>query len=366
MTKKLNGEIRLYDFFAGCGGTSLGFKQAGIKQAMALDSDCQAAETYKLNFPHVPVINKKIEDVCFDEVSLHFIKNEIKLFCGCAPCQPFTKQNTNAGISSQKDARRGLLFHFAKIVHKFQPELIFIENVPGIQKVSLDCINPFNHFLNQLENDGYYYDYSVIASQDFGAAQIRKRLILVASKLSEIHIPKPRYGPKTKKPYKTVNDMISFLPPIKHGEEHHNKKQFPNHRASKLSSINLERIRHTNSKGRRNWPERLLPKCYTKTTDGVKHKGHTDCYTRLSWDEPAPGLTTRFISYSNGRFGHPDQDRAISIREAALLQGFPNKFVFTGSMNSMARQIGNAVAVPVAKSFGLHLKKHVTNHFREA
>ena len=112
--------------------------------------------------------------------------------------------------------------------------------------------------------------------------------------------------------------------------------------------------------GRNNWPKDLWPECYTRTNEyGEIHSGHTDCYGRLWWDKPATGLTTRCISYSNGRFGHPEQDRAISVREAARIQGFDDNFEFTGNLNSMARQIGNAVPVDLAYAMGIHFVKHI-------
>ena len=211
----------------------------------------------------------------------------------------------------------------------------------------------------QLKEDEYFLDYGIISAQDYGAPQVRRRLVLVASRMGTISIPVPTHGLDRTKACVTVRDAIADLPPVEQGTEHPDKRRYPNHRAAGLSSLNLERIRHTGVNGRRDWPESLLPKCYTKEINGERYKGHSDCYTRLAWDEPAPGLTTRCISYSNGRFGHPEQDRAITVREAARLQGFPDSFTFTGSLNSMARQIGNAVPVQVAKAFGLHFIKHI-------
>ena len=352
--------IRVYDFFSGCGGTSVGFCQAGIEHALAIDSCPDAIDTFQKNFPGISVINEPIESVNARRIEAHYSnESEVKLFCGCAPCQPFTKQKTNTKKNTSEDNRRGLLAHFSAIVHDCLPELVFVENVPGLQKVSVEDGGPFSLFIEQLKEDGYFVDYGVIAAQDYGAPQVRRRLVLVASRLETISIPLPTHGQNRAKAYVTVREAIADLPSIENGTEHPDKRRYPNHRAARLSSLNLERIRHTGANGRRDWPESLLPKCYTKKKNGERYNGHSDCYTRLDWDEPAPGLTTRCISYSNGRFGHPEQDRAITVREAARLQGFPNSFVFTGSLNSMARQIGNAVPVQVAKTFGRHFTKHV-------
>jgi DNA (cytosine-5)-methyltransferase 1 len=352
--------IRVYDFFSGCGGTSAGFRQSGIRHALAIDSCPDAISTYQKNFRGVPVINDFIETVDVKRIQAHYSKEpEVKLFCGCAPCQPFTKQKTNTKREASKDERRGLLTYFAAIVHACLPELIFVENVPGLQKVALEDGGPFSTFVNDLKSNGYSVAFEVIAAQDYGAAQVRRRLVLIASRLGKIALPEPTHGPNKSKAYLTVRDAIGKFPPVEHGVEHPDKRKYPNHRAAKLSALNLERIRHTGSNGRNDWPARLLPSCYAKKVNGERYEGHSDCYTRLAWDEPAPGLTTRCISYSNGRFGHPEQDRAITVREAARLQGFPNSFAFTGSLSSMARQIGNAVPVPVAKVFGRHFVKHV-------
>lgn len=352
--------IRVYDFFSGCGGTSVGFRQAGIKHALAIDSCQDAISTFKKNFRGVSVINESIESVDAQRIESYYSKeSEVKLFCGCAPCQPFTKQKTNTKKHESEDNRRGLLAYFSAIIHGCLPELVFVENVPGLQKVSVETGGPFSLFIEQLKKDGYFVDYGVIAAQDYGSPQVRRRLVLVASRTGTIAIPAPTHGPNRAKPYVTVRDVIADLPSVGHGTEYPDKRRYPNHRAARLSALNLERIRHTGVNGRRDWPESLLPKCYTKKKNGKRYNGHSDCYTRLAWDESAPGLTTRCISYSNGRFGHPEQDRAITVREAARLQGFPDSFVFTGSLSAMARQIGNAVPVQVARAFGQHFIKHV-------
>ena len=352
--------MRVYDFFSGCGGTSVGFGQAGIRHALAVDSCPDAINTFQKNFPDVTVINEPIESINSQHIEKYYYDDsEIRLFCGCAPCQPFTKQKTNTKAEVSEDKRRGLLSYFTAIVHECMPELVFVENVPGLQRFSLEDGGPFSALVDHLNKDGYSIAADVIAAQDYGAPQVRRRLVLIASRLGEIALPEPTHGPKKTKAYMTVRDAIGNFPPVEQGAEHPDKLSYPNHRAAALSALNLERIKHTGANGRRDWPDRLLPSCYAVKKDGKQYNGHSDCYTRLAWEEPAPGLTTRCISYSNGRFGHPEQDRAITVREAASLQGFPNSFVFTGSLNSMARQIGNAVPVAVAKAFGEHFVKHV-------
>ena len=353
--RKSKPNIRVYDFFSGCGGTSLGFKQAGIKHALAIDSNVDAIRTFQKNFPSIPVINELIETIDSQRIEAYYDnKSEIKLFCGCAPCQPFTKQKTNTNKEASEDNRRGLLAYFSAIVHECLPELVFVENVPGIQKISVEDGGPFSEFVEQLEQDEYNVDYGIIAAKDYGVPQVRRRLVLVASRIGPISILSPTHGPDSLKSHVTVRDAIYNLPSVEQGTEHSNKRKYPNHRAAGLSPLNMKRIRRTGVNGRKDWPESLLPNCYKKKANGNRYNGHSDCYTRLAWDKPAPGLTTRCISYSNGRYGHPEQDRAITVREAARLQGFPDDFVFTGSLNAMARQVGNAVPVQLATSCGKH------------
>lgn len=355
-----NKKIAVYDFFCGCGGSSRGFQKAGMDIAFALDIDQDAKSTFKKNFPSTVFCDKSIKDLSSSDLErvLAQYNDCYKLFCGCAPCQPFTKQNTE---SPTNDDRKNLLTYFGAIVKNNLPDFVFVENVPGLQKVPKDKHGPFPAFKELLTELGYQLSYGVVAAQDYGAPQLRRRFVLLASRHGEISIPEPTHGNDPKIPYKTVYDAIHDLPAIVAGENYESNAIL-NHRAAMLSELNMQRIRASthDGGGRNNWPKELWPECYTrKNEDGSTHSGHTDCYGRLWWHKPATGLTTRCISYSNGRFGHPVQDRALSVREAARLQGFNDAFEFTGNLNSMARQIGNAVPVDLAFAMGKHFIKHV-------
>ena len=227
----------------------------------------------------------------------------------------------------------------------YKPEFVFVENVPGLQRLSGEQ-RVFGRFLAALEELGYKHSHEIVVSQNYGVPQRRRRLVLLASLLGPIEFPSRTHGPGTPHPeYETVRSWIGDLPPIEAGETH---PDIPNHRAAGLAAVNLERIRATPEGGdRRDWPHHLQLQCHLKG-----YEGHTDVYGRMRWDQPATGLTTRCISLSNGRFGHPEQDRAISVREAACLQTFRLDFVFHGSLRSMAQQIGNAVPVRLAECFG--------------
>nr|VFJ88222.1 MAG: DNA (cytosine-5)-methyltransferase 1 [Candidatus Kentron sp. H]VFJ90237.1 MAG: DNA (cytosine-5)-methyltransferase 1 [Candidatus Kentron sp. H]VFJ96592.1 MAG: DNA (cytosine-5)-methyltransferase 1 [Candidatus Kentron sp. H] len=361
--------IEVFDFFCGCGGLSLGLAQAGMKPIFALDKDMDSVSTFDANFSakhDVRTVARAIEKFPPDD-----LRNDVEsarcngsrlLFAACAPCQPFTKQNIRqAGEEEtsprETDSRFPLLEHIRAFISGYKPDYVFVENVPGLLKERPD--GPLGKLEKCLEENGYPTPASeIIAAQDYGVPQRRRRFVMLASRLGEIDLPKPTHGPNREHPYKTVRDAIGDkeqYPPLKAGETH---PEIPNHQAARLSERNLRRLWYTPDEGtRRSWPEYLQLPCYKK-----EYTGHTDVYGRMRWDAPATGLTTRCISLSNGRFGHPEQHRAISVREAAALQTFPDDFVFTGSLNAQARQIGNAVPPLLAKVFGEHILEHYRTH----
>lgn len=338
--------IKVFDFFSGCGGTSCGFQQAGMEIVMGLDIDPDAALTYRTNFPRAKFIETDIRNLSADALAPMLLdRSQPILFCGCAPCQPFSKQNLQKDVN---DPRRSLLTEFGRFVESGLPDYIFIENVPGLQRVKGDD-GPLHGFKSLLTRLGYSYKIDVLPALWFGVPQTRERLVLLAGRFSEITFPAPTHGPG-KLPFSTVFDWIGSLPSLEAGKTHHDDDD---HQAAALTEINLNRISRTpEGKGRESWPKELWLECHRN------HKGHTDVYGRLAWNKPAAGLTTRCISYSNGRFGHPDQNRAITIREAACLQTFPRYYAFKGKLNSKARQIGNAVPPLMAQRFGEAILSH--------
>ena len=331
--------VSVIDFFSGCGGTSQGFRDAGMSIVAGVDNDADSARTFRLNFPEAKFFEQDVRGLSVDSIRAVMPPTGYVLFAGCAPCQPFSKQNRE---QRRDDPKRFLLLEFLRFIKALKPHLVVVENVPGLQKVN-DGDGPFKEFLEWLVENNYEVAFNVVKAASYGVPQVRKRLVLVASRVSSAALPAATHGDGLI-PISTVADWIRDLPAISAGEV---DSIDDSHAAMKLSETNLERIRATaEGAGRESWPEKLQLACH------VGHSGHSDVYGRLAWNKPASGLTTRCISYSNGRFGHPEQDRALSVREAALLQTFPSNFRLSGSTQSRARQVGNAVPPLLAKRIG--------------
>lgn len=342
----------LVDFFSGCGGTSRGFRDAGFDVVAAIDNDPDAAATFERNFPRATVFCRDIRTVSTEEL-LPIIQSPERegrplIFSACAPCQPFSKQKR--GIDKTDD-RVDLLAELLRFVGAYRPEALFIENVPGLERRAAD-FGPFTRFVRSLRARGYSVTHKSVESRDYGVPQVRRRLVLMASLHGRVVFPAPSHGPGTGHRYQNVRDAIGHLPRLEAGAI---DPVISAHRAARLSELNLTRIRATpEGGGREAWPAHLVLPCHLD-----RSRSYTDTYGRLRWDNPAPALTTRCISYSNGRYGHPDQHRGLSAREAACLQTFPEQFKFEGTLESMARQIGNAVPVALARRFALALVRHL-------
>lgn len=341
----------LIDFFAGCGGTSEGFRQAGIEPVAAIDFDPEAARTYARNFPGAALLVQNIAEVA-DEALDEIVRHAKDLgrpivFSACAPCQPFSKQRRGP---AEADDRIGLLAEVLRFVRRHRPDTIFLENVPGLETKAFEY-GPFRRVVRSLRRAGYHVSYRTIEARSFGVAQKRARLVVLASRHGRVAFPSATHGPGLAG-YRTVREAIASLPPLAAGETH---PVINAHQAARLSSLNLIRIAATPEGGdRRDWPDELVLDCHRD-----RGRSFTDTYGRLRWDDPAPALTTRCISYSNGRFGHPAQDRALTPREAAAIQSFPSQFGFEGTLTSMARQVGNAVPPTLAQSFARAILSHL-------
>ena len=343
-------KIKAIDLFCGAGGVTRGLLDAGIDVIAGFDIDKSLKKVYeenniRQNGEKVSYFDTKVEDITKKDIyklvgsKTTRKKNKEKfLLAGCAPCQPFSLKNKNR--HNKQDHRRTLITYFADLVKETKPDFVFMENVAGLPKLEPDNLK---YFTDILDKEGFSWETKIVNALNYGVPQNRKRFVLLASKKSKVQIPEGEYD-GIDKAYITIGDTIQELDPINAGEIH---PIIPNHRASNLSPINKERIQYNN---RLEWPEYLWLECHKKISNT---RGHTDSYGRLDWNKPAPTLTTKFFSFSNGRYGHPEQDRALSLREGALLQSFPKNYIFYGeSIQSIAKQIGNAVPPKMALCFG--------------
>jgi DNA (cytosine-5)-methyltransferase 1 len=336
--------IPVFDFFCGAGGLTRGLLDAGFNVLAGFDLDAKCRQSYEHNNPHARFIAKDIRELSIGELKkqCHGTPFSEMLFAGCAPCQPFSQQVKNGECRHEAT----LLANFARLIEDAMPGQVLMENVPGIARVKGN--STFKRFLRVLEQNDYHYVYGMVDAKRFGVPQKRRRLVLIALRHGQPTMPLETHG-RGALPFRTVRQAISHFPPIQAGQSH---RDIPNHVAASITEINLERLRHTPHDGgnRRSWPKELCLECHAGD-----YEGHTDVYGRMAWDAPAPTLTGRCHSISNGRYGHPTQDRAISLREAAALQSFPDGYVFFGSNKHIAQQIGNAVPVRLAEALGKHI-----------
>lgn len=347
-------KIKVIDLFCGIGGLSHGFVKENIDVVAGFDIDETCRYAFEEN-NNAQFIHRDIRQVTTKEVSKLFGKADIKVLVGCAPCQPFSTYAFKSPdkIKDSEEAKWSLLHEFARLIKDVKPEIVSMENVPGLAKFEKSHV--FKDFINTLEENEYHVDYKIINCPDYGIPQQRKRLVLLASRLGKISIMGETHTPKN---YKTVKDTIGSLEPIESGEI---SKTDPIHRAAKLSDLNIIRIRQSKQGGSwKDWDENLLLECHKKSSGN----SYRSVYGRMKWSEPAPTMTTFCTGIGNGRFGHPEQDRAISLREAALIQTFPQnyKFVKEGenvNTSNLSTHIGNAVPVDLGKVIAKSIKFHL-------
>ena len=342
--------ISAVDLFCGVGGLTHGLSQAKIDVRLGVDIDPASQHPFEKN-NDAKFLLADVSTLDAETIAKSFIPGSTTLLAGCAPCQPFSTYSQKAkrdGKSRQDRGRKDdwkLVERFGELIEEVQPDLVTMENVPPLLRAPV-------YARLQRSLKGYWVDAQIIDCQTIGLPQTRKRLVLVASKLGPIHLP--QFARKKM----SVRSTIGALPPLRAGEMDAGDRI---HRASDLSEINLKRIRGSVPGGTwRDWPEELKAACHLRETGAT----YPSVYGRMEWDEPAPTITTQCFGYGNGRFGHPEQDRAISLREAAMLQGFPRKYSFLPdtepvSFATLGRLIGNAVPVTLGKVIGEVLVDHV-------
>ena len=339
--------IEAVDLFCGVGGLTYGLARAGINVKLGIDIDPACEYPYTRN-NNAAFLNKDVAEISGADLASKFTPGAIKLLAGCAPCQPFS--SLRHGEDTSGDAKWSLLIHFARLVKELKPELVTMENVPGVSKHL-----PYSEFVSSLHKLGYSFETAVVNCADYGLAQERKRFVLVASLLGEVNIPK---GDRKRK---SVRQVIGNLPKLKAGETFVDDYM---HKARGLSPINLERVMHSKPGGNwLDWPEHLRLDCHKKTT-GETFKS---VYGRMRWDSSSPTVTTQASNIGTGRFIHPEQHRAISLREAAMLQSFPKTYKFARtdaecSFSTVGRLIGNAVPPALGKAIGKTFADHVQSN----
>lgn len=344
-----NIKTETIDLFCGIGGLTYGLQKSGIKVIAGIDNDETCKYAYEKN-NKARFINADLTKYSSSEIKKLYSKNSVKILVGCAPCQPFSSHSFK-NKDKNHDDRWDLLTYFGKIINDTLPEIVSMENVRGIVKTDI-----FKSFLSVLEKNNYFVDYKVVYVPDYGAPQNRSRLILLASKLGEIKIPKTTH---TKETYVTVKKIIKNLPPIKAGQT---SKDDPLHKAKNLSEINIQRIKQSKQNGTwKDWEKKLLLDCYKKESGQT----YTSVYGRMGWNNVSPTITTQFFNLGSGRFGHPTQNRALSLREGALLQTFPKNYDFgeIKSMTTIARHIGNSVPPVLGEIIGKTIKKHLNIYY---
>ena len=335
------------DLFCGAGGLTRGLLNSGINVTYGIDLDANCQYAYEKNNKNCEFIHASVSDVSGDQLKTLFGNAKVRLLAGCAPCQPFSKYSSTRKSPDQKWK---LLAEFERLVEEVKPELITMENVPQVRTHDV-----FHAFVQKLKSLNYYVTYKVISCPEYGLAQTRRRLVLMASQFGKVDFIEPTYSSES---FMTVKDKIAHLPEIKAGQK---CTTDPMHYSAKLSTKNLSRIQHSLPGGTwRDWPKELIADCHLKNSG----KTYASVYGRMSWDKPSPTITTQSYGYGNGRFGHPEQDRALSLREMAILQSFPDDYEFFPvnsplSTRAVATMIGNAVPVLLGEVIGNSLKRSV-------
>lgn len=338
-------DVACVDLFCGAGGLTHGLNSEGIRVVAGIDVDEACRHPFEANNA-ARFIKQDVARLAPKHLNDLFSRAEVRVLAGCAPCQPFSTYAQRYDVVGSP--RWSLLYQFGRLIKGTRPDLVTMENVPSVAKHAV-----FDDFIETLRKMGYHVHKEVVECSLYGLPQKRRRMVVLASRLGPIELVAPTHGRPT-----TVRAAIGNLAPITHGEAHPNDVL---HAASKLSELNLRRIRASRPGGTwRDWPKHLVADCHRRET-GHSYPG---IYGRMVWDEPAPTLTTQFFGFGSGRFGHPEQDRAISLREGAILQGFPKSYSFLPEgapvhFKTLGRMIGNALPVTLGEVIGRSIAAHL-------
>lgn len=340
------------DLFCGIGGLSYGFKNEGFTIKAGFDSDESCKYAFETNV-QAPFFGKDIRQLAGSDVAKAFARDRsaYRVLIGCAPCAPFSMYMGRYRKAKRHDQSRKweLLREFSRLIRATKPHVVSMENVPRLRRHPV-----FNQFVAGLRRSGYTVSHYKVMADRYGVPQRRSRLVLFASLFGKIDILPATHLDNAV----TVRDAIGKLPKIKAGVPSEHDRL---HVSRALSHVNLLRLRSTKEGGSwKDWSEDLQLRCHKKP----QGRSFRSVYGRMRWNAPAPVITTQCLGIGNGRFGHPDQHRAISVREAALLQTFPMKFRFVPPRGPiyglhLARQIGNAVPVRLSCIIARSIKNHL-------
>ena len=343
----MRDDIKVVDFFCGIGGLTHGLRKAKLNVVAGVDSDGSCRFAYEANNKDAQFIEKPIEDVSDWKIRSLLKGAEWKVFVGCAPCQPFSSYTKKTRRYANNTSGWDLINVFMEKIEAVKPDIVSMENVPRLIHQDI-----FDKFVKQLKKNGYKPKCGILNCADYGIPQSRRRLVLLASLKGNIELPAPTNERKT------LKDAIYGLPRLSHGKQ---DKDDSLHVSARLKDINLERIKQSKPGGTwLDWPLSLRPECY-KRQSGQTYK---NVYGRLHWKKPAPTLTGQFYSYGTGRFGHPGQKRALSLKEGALIQTFPKSYKFAPKgekiyIPTIAKHIGNAVPVDLGTIIGKTILAHI-------
>jgi len=327
------------DLFCGCGGLTLGLKQAGFRVVWAVDDDSLAVETYRVNHPEVLVRETDIRALRPEHVGteLGLAVGELALLAGCPPCEGFSTLRTLNGSKRVTEEKNDLVLHFLRFARAFEPKAIMLENVPALADDWRFAV-----LVASLSGMGYRTEHRVLNAAEYGVPQRRRRLILLASKAGAI----PFAVPETNR--RTVRDAIAGMPAVgKSGDPLHDRRTRPR----KARVRNLIRAVPANGGSRGALGKRRQLECHRE------FDGFHDIYGRMAWDEVAPTITSGCVNPSKGRFLHPIRHRAITLREAALLQTFPPSYFFSLRRGKYAAAdlIGNALPPEFVRRHALQI-----------
>ena len=343
-TRRIDGNPTAVDLFCGCGGLTVGLKRAGFSVLGAVDLYPPSVKTYKANHRDVTIWEKDIRELDPQELlDMLGLKNGgLDLLAGCPPCQGFSTMRTLNGAVRVDDPRNDLLQEFERFVEALRPRAVMIENVPG-----LAGDERFDAFRRKLKQLGYQGDHRILNAADYGVPQRRRRLMYLAGMGMDILFAQKNAGQRT------VKEAIGGLP--KAGQSGDPVHDMPENRTPGV--LEIIRLIPKDGGSRRDLPEEYQLECHKRCS------GFKDVYGRMAWNDVAPTITSGCFNPSKGRFLHPEEDRAITMREAAMLQGFPRwyKFPTTHNKSAVALMIGNALPPPFIAAHGRSIRRVLRN-----